>query len=94
MPDPTWFTEDHVFKEEDAIQHTRYATGPRLAHLWANVANYYMSLTRDPVTAIRKANYAVAKKKGRAAEEPKEQARLRHSGQRHGFPRFGSDRGH
>jgi hypothetical protein len=82
------------YSEADAYTHTSLANSRKLCALWAKTANYYYSINPDPVTAIRKANYAVAKARGREPKEPNNHARLRRVGQRQGYPRFGSPRGY
>jgi hypothetical protein len=79
-----------IFAPEDAIHHTSLADSMQLAQRWANVANYYMRQTKgDEVTAVRKANYDIARRKGRVPREPKEQQRLRRYGQRSGWLNLG-----
>lgn len=47
---------------DDAAEHTRKATTPRLKRLWAAIANKVLSATNDEARAIREANAAVARR--------------------------------
>lgn len=78
-----------IFSPDEAVHHTSLATSRKLCERWANIANYYMRQTDgDEVTSCRKANYDLARRKGRIPKEPKDQQRLRRFGQRSGWLSF------
>lgn len=76
---------EELFTEQDAYQHSKLCKSLSDANRWTNVANYVLRQTGDKVTAARKANFDLAKRKRRVYREPTEQARLRHYGQRQGW---------
>ena len=78
-----------MYTPGDAFAHTSLAQTPELRSLWAHTANRF---AYDPVTAIRKANHAVAKVVRPLSKRAKEKIALRRR-PKAGFPKFGSPGG-